>query len=117
MKEKLKTVIRFILNPHLLLCFLLAWLITNGWAYAALAVGSLLEIGWLAALGGAYLAFLWIPITPEKIVTLALSIVFLRVLFPKDEKTLLILRQLHQKAKNAVRRKKKKKAENETENI
>ncbi len=108
MKEKLKTIVRFIANPRLLLCFLLAWMITNGWSYILLGLGTLLDISWMTAVGGAYLAFLWLPISPEKIVTLAISIALLRFFFPNDEQTLAVLRRLHKRAKDAVKRKRKK---------
>ena len=96
MKEKLKKFILFILNPRLLFCFGIAWMITNGWSYIAFAVGSLYDIEWLAAIATAYLAFLWVPMTPEKIVTVIIAIWLLRLLFPKDEKTLKILKNMHE---------------------
>lgn len=96
MKEKLRKFILFILNPRLLFCFGVAWMITNGWSYLAFAVGSLYEIEWLVAIATAYLAFLWVPMTPEKIVTVIIAIWLLRLLFPKDEKTLKILKDMHE---------------------
>ena len=45
----------FILNPHLVICFLIAWIITNGWAYVALGVGTYYEYKWLAAIAATYL--------------------------------------------------------------
>ena len=57
MKEKLKKILWFVLNPRLLLCVAVAWLITNGWSYILFAVGSYLEIGWMTAVAGAYLAY------------------------------------------------------------
>lgn len=106
MKEKIKKALKFILNPRLLLCVGIAWMITNGWSYVLFAVGTWLQNGWMLAVSGAYLAFLWLPISPEKIVTFAIAIALLRWLFPKDTATLAVLRELHQKAKNAVQKKK-----------
>ena len=110
-KEAFKKLIRFLLNPRFLLCFGLAWMITNGWCYIFIGVGSYYDIGWMFAVGTTYLAFLWLPITPEKIVTIPLAIAFLRAFFPKDEKTLAVLVNMHQKAKDAIKGKKKKKKE------
>ena len=62
----------------------------------------------MAAVAGAYLTFLWLPISPEKIVTVAIAITLLRFLFPKDEKTLAVLHNMHQKAKELIKTKKKK---------
>ena len=108
MKEKLKKILAFILNPRLLLCVAIAWLITNGWSYLMFGFGTYFQIEWMIALSGAYLAFLWLPISPEKIVTFGIAIALLRFLFPRDTKTLAVLRGWHLKAKNAIRRRKKK---------
>jgi len=111
MKERFKKVCRFLLNPRLVLCVAIAWLLTNGWSYIVLAVGTWLDMEWMKAVAGAYLAFLWVPCTPEKLVTFAIAIALLRWLFPQDEKTLAVLRRWYEKAKNAVLRKKAERAE------
>ena len=74
-----------------MLCFGIAWLITNGWSYVALGVGTYYGIAWLVAIATAYLTFLWFPFTPEKIFTVIIAIGLLRLLFPRDERTLGIL--------------------------
>lgn len=107
-KEKLKKLIEFLLNPRFLLCFGLAWMITNGWCYIFIGVGSYYDIEWMFYVGTTYLAFLWLPITPEKIITIPLAIALLKLFFPKDEKTLAVLMQMYQKAKDALKSKKKK---------
>lgn len=99
MKNKCKTIFLFFTNPRLLLCFFLAWLITNGWSYILFGLGTWFKISWMTAVAGAYLTFLWLPISPEKLVTFAISIFFLRRLFPNDQKTLAVLRHLREKAK------------------
>ena len=109
MKEKLKKFLQFITNPRLLLCFGLAWIITNGWSYVFFTVGTYFGIEWMAAVGGAYLAFLWLPISPEKIVTVAISIVLLRFLFPNDQKTLAVLVHMRDSIKEKMRQRKTKK--------
>ncbi len=102
-KEKIKrvakTVFQFIVNPRLLFCFALAWLITNGWSYILLGLGAYHEIEWMMAVSGAYLAFIWLPFTPEKILTLAISIGLLHIIFPHDKKTLGLLKELLAKQK------------------
>ncbi len=107
-KEKIKKLIQFILNPRFLFCFGLAWMITNGWCYIFIGVGTYYDIEWMFYVGTTYLAFLWLPITPEKIITIPLAIAFLKWFFPKDEKTLAVLQQMYQKAKDALKSKKKK---------
>ena len=115
MKEKLKKILQFIANPRLLLCFGLGWIITNGWSYIMLAVGTWLGIGWMIAVSSAYLAFLWLPISPEKIVTVAIPMGLLRFLFPNDQKTLGVLKSMYAKLKEAVRIKKEHKQQKRQE--
>lgn len=90
--RKAKKLLWFCLNPRLLLCIAIAWFITNGWCYLFLLLGGLLHIPWMTAAGGAWAMLLWLPFTPEKILTLFLAILLLRFLFPKDEKTLQVLK-------------------------
>lgn len=89
----------------------IAWLITNGWSYILFGIGTYYGIGWMIALSSAYLAFLWLPFTPEKILTFFIAMGLLRLLFPKDEKTLAVLKRWLAKAKE---RKKKKKEDEES---
>ena len=105
-KKFFKKAVRFLLNPHLLICFGIAWMITNGWCYVFMAVGGWLEIGWMAAVGAGYAAFLWIPFTPEKLVTVVISIFLLRIIFPNDEKTLKVLKDDLEVLKSKFRSKK-----------
>lgn len=111
MKDKLKKIIRFITNPRLLLCVAIAWLITNGWSYILFGVGSYFGIHWMTAVAGAYIAFLWLPISPEKIVTFTIAIALLRLLFPNDQKTLAVLKGFYEKAKAAIKGKWQRRAE------
>ena len=99
----------FIANPRWLLCFGIAWIITNGWSYVFLALGQILHLTWMTAVGGGYLAFLWFPFTPEKLLTIAIALGLLRLLFPKDEKTLGVLKSMHDAAKKGLKNKKQRK--------
>ena len=96
-----------------MVCFGIAWLITNGWSYVMLCVGTHLNIGWMIAVAGAYLTFLWLPISPEKIVTVAIAIGLLRLLFPNDQKTLAVLIDMKNSVKEKLRSKKAKENEND----
>ncbi len=103
MRKKLKYVLvkaaQFLFNPRFLFCFGIAWIITNGWSYILLGIGEYFDIGWMMAVSSAYIAFLWLPISPEKIVTVCIAMVLLKWLFPNDKKTLEILKELYAKAK------------------
>ncbi len=102
-KEKVKKWVLFLLNPRLLLCLFIAWMITNGWSYLVTAIGVYFEITWLTALGAAYAGLLWLPFTPEKIVTVIIAIFLLKTIFPGDRKTLAVLREELRAAKAAFR--------------
>ena len=115
LKQNLKKTWQFIVNPRLLLCWLIAWIITNGWSYILFGIGTYCEIEWMIAVSGAYLAFLWLPISPEKIVTCAIAIALLRWLFPGDQKTLAVLKGWYAKARNAIRTRKDRKAAEKAE--
>ena len=104
----------FFLNPHLLICFGIAWMITNGWCYLFILFGSVFRIGWMLAVGGGYAALLWLPFTPEKIVTVLISIFLLRLIFPKDQKTLQVLRTEFAEIKKKMTEGKKKKSKSDT---
>ena len=101
MKQKVWKFLQFLLNPRLLLCLGIAWLITNGWSYILFAVGTACGIEWMAAVGGGYMALLWVPATPEKLLTCAIAVFLLKKLFPNDKKTLGVLHGMYASAKNA----------------
>lgn len=107
MKEQMQKAIQFLLNPRLVLCFLVAWMITNGWSYILLAVGTYFRIHWMIAVSTAYLTWLWLPVSPEKLATFAIAILFLKLWFPKDQKTLAVLEELREKTRAAFQLKKK----------
>ena len=110
MKKKLKGFLQFIGNPRLLFCIAVAWIITNGWSYVLFGLGTWLGIPWMTAVAGAYLTWLWLPVSPEKLATFAIAIALLRWLFPDDQKTLAVLRELHAKAKQAIQNQKEKRS-------
>ena len=112
-KRLIKKLIKCALNPRFVLCFGIAWMITNGWAYILLGVGAFFNIGWMTAAAGAYIAFLWLPISPEKLITIPIAIGLMRWLFPKDKETLGMLRDLSEKAKNELKLGKKHKKQTE----
>lgn len=115
MKEKisrlLKIVLQFLLNPRLLLCFGIGWMITNGWAYVLLGLGTWQQNEWMIGIAGAYLAFLWLPFSPEKVITMTIAVALLRWLFPNDQKTLGVLKQAYADLKQTFRLKKQQRRE------
>ena len=106
--KELRRLIQCITNPKLLLCILIAWLITNGWAYILFGIGTYFKITWMITISTAYLTFLWLPISPEKILTFAIAIELLRLIFPNDIKTLAVLKLSYRKVKNKFKKTNKK---------
>ena len=87
-------------NWRFLISFGLAWLITNGWCYIFIGIGLMLKIDWMFAFGTAYLAFLWLPITPEKLITIPFAIFIHWSLFRNDIKTHTQLNDMYAQAKS-----------------
>ena len=110
-KNFLKKAVQFLLNPRLLLCFGLGWMITNGWSYILFGLGTWLGNEWMLGISSAYLAFLWLPVSPEKIVTVTIAIWLMKLIFPNGQKTLGTLRQSLDALKRAVRKKKQERKE------
>ena len=99
LKHRLKKAVLFVANPRLLLCVGIAWLITNGWSYIVFTLGVYFDVPLMIGIASAYLAFLWVPFTPEKIITVIIAIALLKRFFPDDERTLKKLQNLHAKYK------------------
>ena len=59
----------------------MAWVITNGWAYAFIPLGSYLNLKWMTVVGTTWVAFLWLPFTIEKPITIAIAIFIEKKLF------------------------------------
>ena len=107
----LRRLFSFLFNPRFLLCFGIGWMITNGWSYLFLYFGLRYGITWMTAVGSAYLAFLWFPFTPEKILTILIALGLLRLLFPNDKATLQVLYDMLSSEKRKARKEKKAKKE------
>lgn len=108
----LKNFLRLLLNWRFLICFGLAWLITNGWSYLLLAIGLLTKTPWMIGVSGAYLTFLWLPISPEKAVTCAIAVFLVGILFPKHRDA---MKEQVEKLWKHRKRKKKKEQQKEQE--
>lgn len=81
----IKKILRFFINWKFLVCFLISWMITNGWCYLFILFGGIFKIVWMRNIGLAYAAILWFPATPEKIITVAIAVVIRKLFFPKDK--------------------------------
>lgn len=84
-KQRIKTLLvktyNFLKDWRTAISFLIAWMITNGWCYLFILFGSIFDIKWLLGIGTGYLAFLWLPCTPEKLITIPLALFIKKKLF------------------------------------
>lgn len=89
-KEKFKKTIhdiyKFVVDWRMCISFVIAWFITNGWAYLFIVFGTTFKIKWMLAIGTSYVAILWLPCTPEKLITIPLAIFIKKILFKKHSK-------------------------------
>lgn len=110
--KKFLIYIKPFLNLRFLLSFGIAWMITNGWAYIFIIIGTKYKIDWMFNIGFFYQAFLWLPFTPEKLITIPLAIfLHTKILTFKDEKTKKLLDEMYIEAKkdiNFLKRRKEK---------
>lgn len=98
--NKILIYIKPFLNWRFLISFSAAWMITNGWSYIFIVLGPILELKWMTTIGIGYQTFLWMPFTPEKLVTIPLAIWFHTLIFRNDEKTHHQLEKMYSEAKS-----------------
>ncbi len=77
-----KKILNFICNPHFALCLFIAWMITNGWGYLFIILGYGFKNKILLTIGSSYIAFLWVPCTPEKVLTITIALILQKKFFP-----------------------------------
>ena len=81
----LRAVWNYVKDWRTFVSFGIAWMITNGWCYVFIALGTWLHIKWMRITGWSYLAFLWMPFTPEKVVTIPLGAAIKKLLFRRKK--------------------------------
>ena len=86
-------------------------MITNGWSYISFAISSIFDISWLKVVATTYISLLWLPFTPEKILTFIIALFIMKKIFPQDQKSIQELENMINKEK----RKNKKIVEEDNE--
>lgn len=97
---KLKTYLKPFLNIKFFISFGIAWMITNGWCYIGAVIGQIFHLKILRNISVAYMSFLYLPFTPEKLITIPIAMFLHRSLFKNDPKTKEQLLNMQQQAKN-----------------
>ena len=71
---KIKTYISPFLNWRILIIYLPIWFIMSGWTYLFIYLGTSHHVGWMLAAGTFWATILWLPFTPEKLITIPLTL-------------------------------------------
>ena len=71
---KIKTYISPFLNWRILIIYLPIWFLMSGWTYLFIYLGTRHHVGWMLAAGTFWATVLWLPITPEKLITIPLTL-------------------------------------------
>ena len=71
---KIKTYISPFLNWRILVIYVPIWFIMSGWTYLFIYLGTRHHISWMLAAGTFWATILWLPITPEKLLTIPLTL-------------------------------------------
>ena len=71
---KIKTYISPFLNWRILIIYLPIWFLMSGWTYLFSYLGTKHHISWMLASGTFWATILWLPMTPEKLITIPLTL-------------------------------------------
>ena len=74
MLKKIKTYIAPFLNWRILVIYVPIWFLMSGWTYLFIYFGTRHHVGWMLAAGTFWATILWLPITPEKLITIPLTL-------------------------------------------
>ena len=85
---KIKTYISPFLNWRILIIYVPIWFIMSGWTYLFIYLGTQYHIGWMLAAGTFWATVLWLPFTPEKLITIPLTLYLYVKLFGKGNEKL-----------------------------
>lgn len=72
--NKIKTYISPFLNWRILIIYVPIWFIMSGWTYLFIFLGTKYGVGWMLAAGTFWATVLWLPFTPEKLITIPLTL-------------------------------------------
>ena len=92
MLKKIKTYISPFLNWRILIIYLPIWFLMSGWTYLFIFLGTKYHINWMLASGTFWATILWLPITPEKLITIPITlVVYVKLFGHKEEDKLQLL--------------------------
>lgn len=88
MINKIKTYISPFVDWRILIIYLPIWFLASGWTYVFIALGTHFQISWMLAAGSLWATILWLPITPEKLITIPLTLYIYVKLFGRGNEKL-----------------------------
>lgn len=83
--NKIKTYISPFLNWRILVIYVPIWFLMSGWTYLFIYLGTRHHVGWMLAAGTFWATVLWLPFTPEKLITIPLTLYLYVKLFGHKE--------------------------------
>lgn len=84
---QLKTFVQPFINWRFLIAYLIPWFITNGWAWIGTFLLPITGLNWFTGAASAWLAILWMPWTPEKVLIIPAALWIHSKLFKNDPQT------------------------------
>lgn len=99
--KKIKIYIKPFINWRFLVAYFIPFMLINGWAWIGFALMPVIGSNWYTIASTTWLGILWLPCTPEKLITIPMAIFIHTKLFgPKDPKTREDLDKLYSEAKS-----------------
>ena len=87
------------LDWKFLVSYLIPFSLVNGWAWVGTFLLPIIGSNWFTIAASTWLAILWMPWTPEKLVTIPMAIWIHHLLFKNDKKTKIKMQKMYDEAK------------------
>lgn len=98
--KKIGVYISPFLDIKLLLVYTPIWFLMSGWTYLFIFLGMKYNMQWMLIAGSTWAGILWLPCTPEKIITIPLTLyLYTKIFGNKNKKTIEKLERMHEQAK------------------
>ena len=96
---KILTYLKPFLDWKFLVSYLIPFSLINGWAWIGTILMPIIGSNWFTIAASTWLAILWMPCTPEKLITIPMAIWIHHLLFKNDKKTKIKMQKMYDEAK------------------
>ena len=86
-------------NWRFLVSYSIPFMVVNGWAWIGVILIPVIGMNWFTSASLSWQAILWLPCTPEKLITIPATIFIQTRLFKNDKKTKAQLEEMYAEAK------------------